>query len=67
MSVDYFAPQLDGFDFIQFKLSNGDLSKVATIENTSIDKCMSWYYILKVNELNRMKYNIADIEKHAAT
>jgi hypothetical protein len=50
-------------DLIVYKLTDGDLSKSEIIENQEINKCMSYYYINRVKELNRMKYDIAEIER----
>jgi hypothetical protein len=50
-------------DYMLFKLSDGELSKAALIENMEIERCYDWLYLQKVRELNEMRERIEELEK----
>lgn len=50
-------------DFMVFSLSDGNLSRAKIIESEAIAKCLSWHYMNRVKELNKMIIDVAEIEK----
>ncbi len=58
MSVNYFIPDLET-DPVLFYLTNGDITKIETVNNMDYEKVISWYYAKKVKELNELRYHIA--------
>ena len=50
-------------DYLLYKLSDGDLSKAAVIENMEIERCYDWLYLQKIRELNEMRERIEEWEK----
>jgi hypothetical protein len=54
---------MQDLDYILFKLSDGELSKAALIENMEIERCYDWLYLQNIRSLNEMRMRIDELEK----
>ena len=63
IDVTFFMPEEIDVNFIVYNLTGGDISKASIIENEFIDTCYSWYYLYEVKQLNKLIYQVAELEK----
>ncbi len=62
VKTQYYKPEIT-VDAVLWKLAGGDASKVPTIENLDVSLAYDWYYTTLVQELNEMRYRIAETKQ----
>lgn len=67
VNIEYYEPQKTDVDELLFILSKGDISKKEVIENFEVMYCYEWYYLLKVKDLNELKFRVKEYESYQSS
>jgi hypothetical protein len=65
ISTEYFSGEikLNGIERMIYELSKGDLSKEVVLRKLPVKKVYSYYYLNRLNELNRLLAIISRLEE----
>jgi hypothetical protein len=62
INVSYLKSEVENFDYVLYEIADGDISKIGLIEGTIATLVSDWYYVKKINDLNKMKTDLEQLK-----